>query len=134
MKRIGVPALIAATLALAILGGWRCPVLLAFGVPCPTCGVTRATRLVLHGGFAGAGAGRVGASGERARAGAWAKRARGTRGRERAVKRARRGRVSTCISLTSVYCRPINMTKGSEGRRVGEQLEIEAVVRPKTHG
>ena len=38
----------------AILGGWRCPVLLAFGVPCPTCGVTRATRLALHGDFAGA--------------------------------------------------------------------------------
>ena len=34
--------------------GWRCPVLLVAGVPCPTCGMTRAVRLALHGDLAGA--------------------------------------------------------------------------------
>ena len=28
---------------------WPCPVHVIAGVPCPTCGMTRATRLVLHG-------------------------------------------------------------------------------------
>lgn len=34
--------------------GWRCPLLLVAGIPCPTCGMTRALRLVLHGDLAGA--------------------------------------------------------------------------------
>jgi hypothetical protein len=34
--------------------GWKCPLLLVAGVPCPTCGVTRAFLLALHGDFAGA--------------------------------------------------------------------------------
>jgi len=33
---------------------WRCPIALVFGVPCPTCGITRAIRCVLHADFAGA--------------------------------------------------------------------------------
>lgn len=28
---------------------WRCPVAWALGVPCPTCGLTRAVRLAMHG-------------------------------------------------------------------------------------
>ena len=53
-KRAFVPVLIAATLAIVMLGGWRCPVLLVLGIPCPTCGMTRAARLALHGDLAGA--------------------------------------------------------------------------------
>jgi hypothetical protein len=34
--------------------GSACPIQLAVGIPCPTCGITRATRLALHGDFAGA--------------------------------------------------------------------------------
>ncbi len=33
---------------------WHCPVAWAFHVPCPTCGVTRATRHLLHLDLAGA--------------------------------------------------------------------------------
>ena len=55
MKRRALPPLlIGAAVALVMLGGWRCPIDLAFGIPCPTCGITRATRLVLHGDFAAA--------------------------------------------------------------------------------
>ena len=49
-----VPVVIAAALALVVIGGWRCPVQLALGIPCPTCGMTRALRLALHGDFAAA--------------------------------------------------------------------------------
>jgi hypothetical protein len=49
------PALVVAGVALVILSfGSTCPLLLVFGIPCPTCGITRATRLALHGDFAGA--------------------------------------------------------------------------------
>ncbi len=33
---------------------WKCPFAVVTGLPCPTCGVTRAVRLALHGDFAGA--------------------------------------------------------------------------------
>lgn len=47
-----VPALAAGAVALVILAiGYKCPVQIVAGVPCPTCGITRATRLVLHGDF-----------------------------------------------------------------------------------
>lgn len=35
---------------------WPCPVHAIAGVPCPTCGMTRAVRLILHGDLAGANA------------------------------------------------------------------------------
>jgi hypothetical protein len=54
-KRGAIATLVAVVAALAILWfGWRCPIELATGHPCPTCGITRATRLVLRGDFAGA--------------------------------------------------------------------------------
>jgi hypothetical protein len=31
------------------VSGWRCPILHFFGVPCPGCGLTRATLLLFHG-------------------------------------------------------------------------------------
>jgi len=53
--RAALAAAIAFVAVLAILAvGWRCPVLLVAGVPCPTCGMTRAVRLALHGDLAGA--------------------------------------------------------------------------------
>jgi hypothetical protein len=53
--RAALAAVIAFVAVLAILAvGWRCPVLLVAGVPCPTCGMTRAVRLALHGDLAGA--------------------------------------------------------------------------------
>ena len=56
MKRRAALAWLGAAFAvLAIVAvGWRCPVLLVAGVPCPTCGMTRAVRLALHGDLAGA--------------------------------------------------------------------------------
>ena len=33
---------------------WPCPVALLLKIPCPGCGLTRATRLALHGDLAGA--------------------------------------------------------------------------------
>lgn len=54
-RRAALAALVAFGVVFAILSiGWRCPVLLVAGVPCPTCGITRAVRLALHGDFAGA--------------------------------------------------------------------------------
>ncbi|MBS2012110.1 MAG: DUF2752 domain-containing protein [Deltaproteobacteria bacterium] len=54
MKRWLAPAAIAGVFAFAYFVTWPCPVRLAFGVPCPACGITRATRLVAHGDFAAA--------------------------------------------------------------------------------
>jgi hypothetical protein len=54
-RRGGLAVLVLVGVVLAILSiGWRCPVLLVAGVPCPTCGITRAVRLALHGDLAGA--------------------------------------------------------------------------------
>ena len=53
-RRLVVPLLGAAAFAAVMLLGWRCPIMLVFGVPCPTCGITRATHLALHGDFGGA--------------------------------------------------------------------------------
>jgi hypothetical protein len=54
-RRGGLAVLVAVGVVLAILSvGWRCPVLLVAGVPCPTCGMTRAVRLALQGDLAGA--------------------------------------------------------------------------------
>jgi hypothetical protein len=33
---------------------WRCPLFLLTGIPCPTCGMTRAARFALHGDFGAA--------------------------------------------------------------------------------
>jgi hypothetical protein len=50
------PALALFALAALVVAGlpWRCPLLALTGIPCPTCGITRATRLALHGDFAAA--------------------------------------------------------------------------------
>lgn len=45
---IGVLSALGALVLFDVLP-WRCPVAWAFGVPCPTCGLTRAARLALHG-------------------------------------------------------------------------------------
>jgi hypothetical protein len=55
-------AVLPATLLLGGLAGlllygvipWSCPVALLLRIPCPGCGLTRATRLALHGDLAGA--------------------------------------------------------------------------------
>jgi hypothetical protein len=49
-----VPALLGVASVLLVFGpvSWPCPVRLVFGIPCPTCGITRATRLALHGELA----------------------------------------------------------------------------------
>jgi hypothetical protein len=51
-----MPALLLLALPVLIVAGlpWRCPMLLVTGLPCPTCGITRALRLALHGDLAGA--------------------------------------------------------------------------------
>jgi hypothetical protein len=50
------PALLLLALPVLIVAGlpWRCPMLHVTGLPCPTCGVTRALRLALHGHFGAA--------------------------------------------------------------------------------
>jgi hypothetical protein len=45
---LGVVTLLVALLALG-LPGWPCPVLQGLGIPCPGCGLTRATLLLLRG-------------------------------------------------------------------------------------
>jgi hypothetical protein len=50
-----VPVLSAGVVAVLIVGvGYSCPIKLLTGHPCPTCGITRACRLALHGDFAAA--------------------------------------------------------------------------------
>lgn len=50
LRSRAAPAIIAGVAAVAIVAiGWRCPIQLATGHPCPTCGVTRAVRLALRG-------------------------------------------------------------------------------------
>ena len=50
------PAVLCFALATRVVAGfpWRCPLLTLTGIPCPTCGITRATRLALHGDFGAA--------------------------------------------------------------------------------
>lgn len=45
---------IGALAAFILFVGWPCPLHLATGLPCPTCGLTRATRLLLRGDFTAA--------------------------------------------------------------------------------
>ncbi len=45
---LGSAAVLLALLALGI-PGWPCPILQSLGIPCPGCGLTRATFLLLHG-------------------------------------------------------------------------------------
>jgi len=45
---LGVITLLIVLLALGI-PGWPCPVLQSLGIPCPGCGLTRATLLLLRG-------------------------------------------------------------------------------------
>ncbi len=50
-----VPVIVAGLTVLFVLGiGYSCPIKLVAGVPCPTCGITRACRLALHGELAAA--------------------------------------------------------------------------------
>ncbi|MCL2776388.1 MAG: DUF2752 domain-containing protein [Polyangiaceae bacterium] len=49
-----MPLAFVALAAFILFVGWPCPLRLATGLPCPTCGLTRATRLVLRGDFAAA--------------------------------------------------------------------------------
>ena len=49
-----VTALCALLLLLTLLGIYKCPLDFIFGIPCPTCGITRAFVSLLHGDFAGA--------------------------------------------------------------------------------
>ncbi|MBI3161522.1 MAG: DUF2752 domain-containing protein, partial [Chloroflexi bacterium] len=40
-------------LSLAGLSGWSCPILAATGIPCPGCGLTRASMALIRGDVAG---------------------------------------------------------------------------------
>jgi hypothetical protein len=57
LKRPAITSLVVAGLAALVLFApikWPCPMATLFGIPCPTCGMTRAARLALHGDFSGA--------------------------------------------------------------------------------
>ena len=54
-RRDAVAAISVVAIVLCVVAvGWKCPIQLVTGHPCPTCGITRATRLVLAGDFTGA--------------------------------------------------------------------------------
>lgn len=54
-KRCAAAALVLAFAALALHRGWViCPFALAFGIPCPGCGLTRAAERLLHADWRGA--------------------------------------------------------------------------------
>ena len=54
-KRGLVATTVVVVAAVALLSiGWRCPIKLVTGIPCPGCGLSRATRLALSGDFAAA--------------------------------------------------------------------------------
>lgn len=57
-RRVALGAVIVALLQVAGVasgvGGWPCPVKAALGIPCPGCGLTRATISLLRGDFAAA--------------------------------------------------------------------------------
>jgi hypothetical protein len=51
LKRVlaAIGTVLACVLVLFDVIPWRCPVAALAGIPCPTCGVTRAVRAALHG-------------------------------------------------------------------------------------
>jgi hypothetical protein len=51
LRGLAPALLLIALAALVVLGllPWRCPLFALTGIPCPTCGMTRAVRLALHG-------------------------------------------------------------------------------------
>lgn len=54
--RFAGPAVVVGAGALLAWGPfkWPCPLMTVLGVPCPTCGMTRAVRLAMHGDLAAA--------------------------------------------------------------------------------
>jgi Protein of unknown function (DUF2752) len=55
LRELGPPLFLIAFGALLVAGlPWRCPLFALTGLPCPSCGLTRALRLALQGNFAGA--------------------------------------------------------------------------------
>ena len=56
LRRAVLPATLTGVAGLLLYGviPWPCPVALLLRIPCPGCGLTRATRLALHGDLAGA--------------------------------------------------------------------------------
>jgi hypothetical protein len=58
VRRAVAPAAIAAVFLVLFFAPfgfkWPCPMRTLVGVPCPTCGMTRAARLAAHGDFVGA--------------------------------------------------------------------------------
>lgn len=49
-RRIGASALVfTAAVAFALFAPWRCPIAWGLGIPCPSCGLLRATRFVVAG-------------------------------------------------------------------------------------
>lgn len=55
LRRLAAPAALLAAAALVLwIVPWPCPVRFVFGIPCPSCGMTRAARAALSLDFAGA--------------------------------------------------------------------------------